>query len=40
MPLTRLLLKKGHDVTVIGRSPKNLEDLVKLGAKNAIGQFQ
>jgi uncharacterized protein YbjT (DUF2867 family) len=30
-PLTELLLKKGHDVTVVGRSPKNLEGLVKLG---------
>src|ERR1700680_1426920 len=36
-PLTELLLKKGHDVTVVGRSPKNLEGLVKLGAKTAIG---
>ena len=36
-PLTELLLKKGHDVTVVGRSPKNLEGLVKLGAETAIG---
>jgi nucleoside-diphosphate-sugar epimerase len=36
-PLTELLLKKGHDVTVVRRSPKNLEGLVKLGAKTAIG---
>jgi uncharacterized protein YbjT (DUF2867 family) len=38
-PLTELLLKKGHDVTVVGRSPKNLEGLVKLGAKTAIGDI-
>jgi uncharacterized protein YbjT (DUF2867 family) len=38
-PLTELLLKKGHDVTVVGRSPKNLEGLVKLGAKTAIGDM-
>jgi uncharacterized protein YbjT (DUF2867 family) len=38
-PLTELLLKKGHDVTVVGRSPKNLENLVKLGAKTAIGDM-
>ena len=38
-PLTELLLKKGHDVTVVGRSPKNLEGLVKLGAKTAIADM-
>jgi len=38
-PLTELLLEKGHDVTVVGRNPKNLEDLVKLGAKTAIGDM-
>jgi uncharacterized protein YbjT (DUF2867 family) len=38
-PLTELLLKKGHDVTVVGRSPKNLENLVKLGAKTATGDM-
>jgi len=38
-PLTELLLKKGHDVTVVGRSPKNLEGLVKFGAKTAIGDM-
>ena len=38
-PLTELLLKKGRDVTVVGRSPKNLEGLVKLGAKTAIGDM-
>jgi uncharacterized protein YbjT (DUF2867 family) len=38
-PLTELLLKKGHDVTVVGRNPKNLEGLVKLGAKTAIGDM-
>src|ERR1700730_15870586 len=40
-PLTELLLKKGHDVTVVGRSPKNLEGLVSSairanGVKNAV----
>jgi uncharacterized protein YbjT (DUF2867 family) len=38
-PLTELLLEKGHDVTVVGRSRKNLEGLVKLGAKTAIGDM-
>ena len=38
-PLTEVLLKKGHDVTVVGRSPKNLEGLVKLGAKTTIGDM-
>jgi uncharacterized protein YbjT (DUF2867 family) len=38
-PLTELLLKKGHDVTVVGRSPKNLEGLVTFGAKTAIGDM-
>ncbi len=38
-PLTERLLKKGHEVTVIGRNPKNLEGLVKLGAKTAIGDM-
>ena len=37
--LTELLLKKGHNVTVVGRSPKNLEGLAKLGAKTAIGDM-
>jgi uncharacterized protein YbjT (DUF2867 family) len=38
-PLTELLLKKGHGVTVVGRNPKTLEGLVKLGAKTAIGDM-
>lgn len=38
-PLTELLLKKGHNVTVIGRNPRNLEGLVKLGARTAIGDM-
>jgi uncharacterized protein YbjT (DUF2867 family) len=38
-PLTELLLEKWHDVTVVGRNPKNLEGLVKLGAKSAIGDM-
>jgi uncharacterized protein YbjT (DUF2867 family) len=38
-PLTELLLKKGHHVTVVGRNPKNLEGLVKLGARTAIGDM-
>ena len=38
-PLTELLLEKRHDVTVVGRNPKNLERLVRLGAKAAIGDL-
>jgi uncharacterized protein YbjT (DUF2867 family) len=38
-PLTEFLLEKGHDVTVVGRNPKNLEGLVRLGAKTAIGDM-
>jgi uncharacterized protein YbjT (DUF2867 family) len=38
-PLTELMLKKGHNVTVIGRNPGNLEGLVKLGARPAIGDL-
>jgi uncharacterized protein YbjT (DUF2867 family) len=38
-PLTELLLEKGHDVTVVGRNRKNLEGLVRLGAKAAIGDM-
>jgi uncharacterized protein YbjT (DUF2867 family) len=38
-PLTGLLLEKGHDVTVVGRNPKNLDGLVRLGAKAAIGDM-
>jgi len=39
-PLSEQLLREGHDVTVIGRSPKNLEGLIGLGAKSAIGDMQ
>ena len=38
-PLTKNLLMYGHDVTVIGRNPKNLEGLVNLGANSAIGDL-
>jgi uncharacterized protein YbjT (DUF2867 family) len=38
-PLTELLLEKEHDVTVVSRNPKNLEGLVRLGAKAAIGDM-
>jgi uncharacterized protein YbjT (DUF2867 family) len=38
-PLTELLLQKGHQVTVVGRKPENLADLVKLGATAAIGDL-
>jgi uncharacterized protein YbjT (DUF2867 family) len=38
-PLTELLLEKGHDVIVVGRNRKTLEDLVRLGAKSAIGDM-
>jgi uncharacterized protein YbjT (DUF2867 family) len=36
-PLTELLLKAGHQVTVIGRNAENLKDLTALGATAAIG---
>jgi uncharacterized protein YbjT (DUF2867 family) len=39
-PLTELLLKQGHDVTVIGRSAERLRPLVKAGATAAIGDLQ
>jgi uncharacterized protein YbjT (DUF2867 family) len=38
-PLTELLLEKGHEVIVVGRNPKTLEGLVRLGAKAAIGDM-
>jgi uncharacterized protein YbjT (DUF2867 family) len=38
-PLTELLLEKGHDVIVVGRNRKNIEGLVRLGAKSAIGDM-
>lgn len=38
-PLTEMLLEKGHQVTVVGRKPQNLNDLVKLGATAAIGDM-
>lgn len=38
-PLTEILLKKGHEVTVVGRNPDNLQSLVRLGAKTAIGNL-
>jgi uncharacterized protein YbjT (DUF2867 family) len=38
-PLTKNLLMYGHDVTVIGRNPKNLEGLANLGAHAAIGDM-
>jgi uncharacterized protein YbjT (DUF2867 family) len=38
-PLTELLLKKGHAITVVGRNPQNLKGLVKRGAKTAIGDL-
>lgn len=36
-PLAEALLAAGHQVTVIGRTEANLQDLVKKGAKSAIG---
>jgi uncharacterized protein YbjT (DUF2867 family) len=39
-PLVEILLEKGHDVTVVGRSVNNLAGLVKLGAKAAVGDMQ
>jgi uncharacterized protein YbjT (DUF2867 family) len=38
-PLTELLIEKGHDVTVVGRNPRNLRSLVKRGATTAIGDM-
>lgn len=39
-PLAKLLLQKGHEVTVVGRNAENLKELVALGAKTAIGDLQ
>lgn len=36
-PLSLSLLQKGHQVTVIGRSKANLQELIDAGAKTAIG---
>ena len=39
-PLVLHLLKKGHEVRVIGRNPENLKELVAAGAKAAIGSVE
>jgi uncharacterized protein YbjT (DUF2867 family) len=39
-PLTELLLRKGHDVTVVGRKAEHLAGLVKLGATPAVGDMR
>jgi uncharacterized protein YbjT (DUF2867 family) len=39
-PLTEILLKAGHQVTVIGRNAANLQPLVSAGAKAAIGTVE
>ncbi|WP_290795423.1 NAD(P)H-binding protein [Flavihumibacter sp. UBA7668] len=39
-PLVLELLKKGHQVTVLGRSATNLQELVDAGAKAAIGSVE
>ncbi|HWS68866.1 MAG TPA: NAD(P)H-binding protein [Steroidobacteraceae bacterium] len=39
-PLTGLLLARGHEVTVIGRKAENLAELVRLGAKAAVGDLE
>jgi uncharacterized protein YbjT (DUF2867 family) len=39
-PLTEFLLQRKHDVTVIGRNLHHVTNLVKLGAKAAIGDLQ
>lgn len=36
-PLATELLQQGHEVSVIGRNPEHLKDLVAAGAKAAIG---
>jgi len=38
-PLTELLLRRGHEVVVVGRSEENLKSLVAQGAKAAIGDL-
>jgi uncharacterized protein YbjT (DUF2867 family) len=39
-PLTEILLKQGHDVTVVTRTAANVSALVKQGAKAAVGDMQ
>ena len=39
-PLVQIILGRGHDVTVIGRSRKHLEELIKSGAHPAIGSVE
>lgn len=39
-PLAETLIKAGHDVTVVGRNPENLEPLTDIGAKAAIGTVE
>lgn len=39
-PIVKELLKKGHKVTVVGRTAANLEPLTQLGATAAIGSLE
>lgn len=39
-PLASTLLKQGHEVTLIGRNPDHLKELVAAGAKAAIGSVE
>ncbi len=39
-PLAETLLAAGHQVTVIGRNPANLQELVSKGASTAIGSVE
>ena len=39
-PLTETLLAKGNEVTIVGRSIKNIQELVDKGAKAAIGSVE
>lgn len=39
-PLSEKLLQAGHEVTVISRSEKNIESLIQLGARPAIGSVE
>jgi uncharacterized protein YbjT (DUF2867 family) len=39
-PLAEKLLKAGHNVTVIGRNAENINSLIDMGAKAAIGSVQ
>jgi uncharacterized protein YbjT (DUF2867 family) len=39
-PMVQILLDQGHEVIVIGRNQEHLEELVKSGARSAIGSVE